>query len=289
MKKINEVFNPSKITIAGKSKIIDTKEGSYILKPKNKDIKNLYTYLNSRNFDSYPKLVDEIDDSYVYERLKEVKSPVEQKCTDMAKLLGALHTKTAYFKDISVDKVKEIYENLLNNIDYLENTLESYYNEYEPKNVLTPSANLLLANRTRLTSLIKFVKDEIESWYNLTSLKDKERVVYCHNNLSIDHYIDNKFISWDNYTVDTPILDLINLYHNDFGKYNYGTFFETYLKNFSLLEEEKKLFFITISIPKFTPFTKDEMSNSVNISKMLDYIDETEKLMRPYYSVEKKE
>ena len=207
----------------------------------------------------------------------------------MAKLLGSLHTKTAYFKDISVDKVKEIYENLLNNIDYLENTLESYYNEYEPKNVLTPSASLLLANRTRLTSLIKFVKDEIESWYNLTSSKDKERVVYCHNNLSIDHYIDNKFISWDNYTVDTPILDLINLYHNDFGKYNYGTFFETYLKNFSLLEEEKKLFFITISIPKFTPFTKDEMSNSVNVSKMLDYIDETEKLMRPYYSVEKKE
>ena len=84
-------------------------------------------------------------------------------------------------------------------------------------------------------------------------------------------------------------MDLINLYHNDFGKYNYGTFFETYLKNFSLLEEEKKLFFITISIPKFTPFTKDEMSNSVNVSKMLDYIDETEKLMRPYYSVEKKE
>ena len=82
MKKINEVFNPSKITIAGKSKIIDTKEGSYILKPKNKDIKNLYTYLNSRNFDSYPKLVDEIDDFYVYERLKEVNSPVEQKCTD---------------------------------------------------------------------------------------------------------------------------------------------------------------------------------------------------------------
>ena len=47
MKKISEVFNPKKITISGKSKIVDTDEGRFVIKKKSKDIKSLYDYLNS--------------------------------------------------------------------------------------------------------------------------------------------------------------------------------------------------------------------------------------------------
>lgn len=289
MKKISEVFNPKKITISGKSKIVDTEEGKFVIKKKSKDIKSLYDYLNSRSFTSYPALVDEIDDEYIYKAVSEPNIPIEQKALDMAKVLASLHTKTAFFKDIKEDKIKEIYENIISNITYLDNYYETIFNNLEIKEVLLPSEQVILEGRSKMKSLTEFLTKEAETWYNLTKTKEKERVVYCHNNLSIDHFIDNKFISWDHYTVDTPILDLINLYHNDFGKYNYSNFLDKYLKTFDLLEEEKHLLFLMLSFPIELKQGKNEMANTINASKVFDYINETEKLIRPYYSVENKE
>lgn len=286
MKRISEVFNPSKITISGKSKIIDTSEGKFVLKKKNKDIKSLYDYLNSRSFNSFPELVDELDDEYVYKALSEPSVPIEQKSTDMARLLANLHTKTAYFKDVSQDKIKEIYENIVSNISHIDSYYETLFNNLEIKDVLLPSEMVLLEGRSKMKSLMEFLTNEAETWYKLVSDKTKERVVYCHNNLSIDHYINNSFISWDNYTVDTPVLDLINLYHNDFGKYNYSNFLDKYLKLFDLLDEEKHLLFLMISFPIPLNMGSNEMNNTVNASKLFDYINETENLIRPYYSVE---
>ena len=88
MKKISEIFNPRKITISGKSKIVDTEDGSFVIKKKNKDIRALYNYLNSRSFTSYPELVDELDDEYVYKVVSEPEIPIEQKSLDMAKALA---------------------------------------------------------------------------------------------------------------------------------------------------------------------------------------------------------
>ena len=289
MKRISEVFNPSKITISGKSKIIDTSEGKFVLKKKNKDIKSLYDYLNSRSFNSFPELVDELDDEYVYKALSEPSVPIEQKSTDMARLLANLHTKTAYFKDVSQDKIKEIYENIVSNILHIDSYYETLFNNLEIKDVLLPSELVLLEGRSKMKSLMEFLSNEAETWYKLVSDKTKERVVYCHNNLSIDHYINNSFISWDNYTVDTPVLDLINLYHNDFGKYNYSNFLDKYLKLFDLLDEEKHLLFLMISFPIPLNMGSNEMNNTVNASKLFDYINETENLIRPYYSVENEE
>ena len=50
MKNYREIFNPTKITISGKSHILTTNEGKYVVKEKNKDIKSLYNYLNNLLF-----------------------------------------------------------------------------------------------------------------------------------------------------------------------------------------------------------------------------------------------
>ena len=184
MKKISEIFNPRKITISGKSKIVDTDEGRFAIKKKSKDIKSLYDYLNSRTFTSYPELVDELDDEYVYKVVSEPEIPIEQKSLDMAKVLSSLHTKTVYFKDISADKKKEIYENIVSNITYLEGYYETLFNNLEIKEVLLPSEQVILEGRSKIKSLTEFLTNEAENWYNLASTKTKERVVYCHNNLS---------------------------------------------------------------------------------------------------------
>lgn len=292
MKNFNEIFKPKKITLTGKSKIVDTESGKYVVKKKNKDIRSLYDYLSIRSFNNYPSLIDEYDDNYVYEYLKDGIVPINQKCVDMANLLSSLHYKTAYYEKTIVDDIKSIYELLLDNIVYFKNYNEEVFKKCEDEVYMSPSYYLLIRNRTRINGLISFLEKELEAWYKLAIDDDKERVVYCHNNLTIDHFIDGKekyFISWDNYTVDSPVLDLINLYKNDFNKYDFNVFLDTYLKGFSLNETEKKLLFLVISIPNVVYFESDEMNNTINVGKFIDYIDKTEKLIRPYYTIEQEE
>ena len=117
--------------------------------------------------------------------------------------------------------------------------------------------------------------------------KTKERVVYCHNNLSIDHCLSNTedyLISWDQYQVDTPVLDLMNLYHNDFDKYEFSNFFEVYNQRFTLNEDEKLLFFLMITLPQKIEFTNYEYDNTEKVNRLLRYIYKTEQLVRPYYT-----
>ncbi len=289
MKKVNEIFNPNKITIKGKATIVDTESGKYVIKEKQKDIKSLYNYLSSRDFTNYPQIIDEYDNNYVYEYLKDNPSPLNQKCVDMAKLLANLHYKTSYFKPIVKDEIKGVYENILSNINYFENYYQKLIDKASNKEYPSPSNYLLLRNETKINSLISYLKKELEKWYKIVINNEKERVVYNHNNLSIDHYISNYFISWDNYQIDTPVLDLINLYKNDYNKYDYSNFLENYTKRFELLEEEKLLLFIIISLPDIKYLKEDELTNTIIIGKLINYINSSEKLIRPYYSIEQKE
>ncbi len=292
MKNYREIFNPSKITISGKSKIVDTESGKYVIKSKKNDIKSLYDYLESRSFRNYPKVIDEFDDNYVYEYVSDSAIPINQKCVDMAELLANLHYKTSFFQTKVKDDVKEIYETIKGNILYMESYFEELYKRGESETYMKPSYYLILRNRSRIDSLIDYLNNELESWYNLAINEDKERVVYCHNNLSIDHFLESKekyFISWDNYRVDSPILDIINLYKNDYNKYDFRIFLDTYLKNFELNNIEKKLLFVVISIPEIKYFNHNEVDNTILSGKFIDYIDKTEKLIRPYYTIEKKE
>jgi len=286
MKNLREIFHPSKITLSGKSTIVDTESGKYVIKDKNKDIKSLFAYLDSRAFNNYPDIVDEYDNKLIYEYIDDINIPVNQKASDMANLLSNLHYKTSHYIPIVKDDIKEIYENIEGNILYFENYYNRIYTLAENEEFMRPSYYLLIRNQSKINALIKFLKDELEKWYKETINKEKTRVVYNHNNLSLDHYRNAKkdyFISWDNYKVDTPVLDLINLYHNDFTKYDFSNFLSSYLKKFSLLPEEKRLFFIVISLPKVTYFNDNEMDNTIAIGKFIDYINNTEKLIRPYY------
>ena len=285
MKNYKEIFNPRKITISGKSNILTTKEDKYVVKEKNKDLKSLFEYLNSRNFNKYPKIIDEYDNKYVYEYVKDVNMPINQKIVEEAKTLAELHYKTSYFKNIKIDDIKKIYEDIKSNILYIEDYYDRLFDKALAEEYIRPSLYVLLINSSLIRSNISFLKRELEKWYKLVSTEDKIRVVYNHNNLSIDHFINNKFISWDNYIVDSPVVDLINLYHNDYNKYDYSIFLKEYLKGYELLDYEKSLLFIMISIPQIIEFTNNEMDNTIKASKRVDYIVKTNEILRPYYMV----
>ena len=151
----------------------------------------------------------------------------------------------------------------------------------------SPSKYLFSRNYFKIKEAIKFCSDELENWYNLVQDKENVRVSVVHNNLAMDHFIDNNespvLISWDNYKIDTPVLDFVTLYHNEYLNYDFSSFLTEYLSTFELLEEEKKLLFILISIPLLVTKGNTEFENTKKMHENIIYLYKTEKLIKPYY------
>ncbi len=287
MKKIFRNEKPQKITFKGNAKILSSENEKYVIKPKKKDLKSLYDYLRTRQFHQFPDIVEEDEENYVFSYIDNVDVPINQKSSDMANLLAMLHNKTAYFIPITADYVKKISENIESNIIDIEKYYSDVFEKIAAEVVMSPSNYLLIRNSSKILANFDYIKKELNKWLKLMENKTKERVVYCHNNLSVDHCLSNTedyLISWDKYQIDTPVLDLMNLYHNDFDKYEFSNFFEVYNQRFSLNEEEKLLFFLMVALPEKIEFMEYEYDNTEKVNRLLRYIYKTEQLVRPYYS-----
>ena len=97
---LKAIYKPYRYTIKGKTTILETTSGDFIIKPKNKDINELYNYLTNRGFINFPKIIDASrDEVNVFEYVEDTKLPKEQKCEDLIELIASLHNKTSYFKE----------------------------------------------------------------------------------------------------------------------------------------------------------------------------------------------
>lgn len=290
---LTNLYKPYKITIKGNVTLLDTTSGIFACKKKNKSIEDLYSYLNSRSFNYYPELIknDRVDVD-IFKYIEDTPMPVEQKSNDLIKLVALLHNKTTYFKEVSSDTYQSIYENILNNILDIKKYYNDLFDMYIEEEYLSPSKYLFTRNFYKIDGAIEFSINELDNWFKLIKDKNKQRVCVIHNNLSLDHYLKNTneyLISWDKSRIDSPILDIIKYYKDNYLDLEFETILETYLNNFNLLEEELKLLFICISIPNKIDLNKNEFNNVNEVRKSIDYIFKAEKLIRPYYSKEKEE
>ena len=286
---LTKIYKPYKVSVKGNTKIFNCTSGNYVIKnKKNKDIKELYKYLSSRSFKYYPKLIeDNRDEVNVFEYVEDNSIDNEQKLIDLINLISLLHSKTSYYKEITNDKIKEIYEELLGRVEYLEEYLNKIIYEIEDNVFVSPSGNLILINSSKIFSSLTFLKNEIEEWYKISIDTNKMRVSIVHNNLELDHYIKNEneyLISWDNYIIDSPILDIVKLYKNVYLTMDFSNPLKVYMEKFPLNENEKKLLFIMLVMPDEINLTNNELKNISIVRKYLDYIYKTENLIRPYYS-----
>lgn len=287
---VTKIYKPYKVTKISNATILKCTNGTYVVKnKKNKDIKELYKYLNSRDFHYYPLLVeDNRSDINVFEYVEDNSIDNEQKLFDLINLVSLLHNKTSYYKEVTNDKIKEIYEELLGRTIYMEEYFNKIIFNIEDDIFISPSSNLLLNNSSKIFESLVFLKKEIEEWYKITIDSDKMRVCLVHNNLNLDHYIKSDkdyLISWDNYIIDSPIIDIVKLYKNIYINMNFSEALKLYMEKFPLNDSEKKLLFIMLVMPDEINLTNDEIKNVVTIRKYLDYIYKTENLIRPYYSV----
>ena len=268
-------------------------DGTFVIKPKNnKNIKEIFKYLDSRGFFSHPKVIDDARDGIILlEYIYDTDYPNEQKCIDMASVIASLHSKTSYTKEVTEDKYKEIYDNIKNNINSYKELYTKYVLEIEEEVFMSPSHYLFIRNSSKLFNQIKFCENEIDKWYELVRNKKEYRICTIHNNLSLSHFCKGEksvLISWDNVTKDSPILDIYKFYLNDGDSLNFKNILETYLKEFPLDDDELKLLLVLLAMPKEIIFVKNELTSCKNISILLDNLYKTEELIRPYYLVDNK-
>lgn len=268
----------------GKATLINSNKGLLILKPKIDS--NIYSYLDSRSFNYYPKKVIDDNEYDITEYIDDISMPEDQKILDLINLVSLLHNKTTYYKNVTIDDFKKNYEDIKNNIEYLSNYYNDLISIIESKVYMSPAELLLASNISIILSAISFADYELNKWYKLIENKNQRRYVVLHNNLKLDHFIKNKssyLISWDKSTIDIPIYDLYKLYKSHATSFDFKYILEKYEQNYPLLEEEKKLFFILISLPDKIDLNDNLYNSCLKINKMLDYLYKTNSLISPYY------
>lgn len=274
--RIKEEYKPYRITKKNSIYILNSSKGDIVVKDEVKiDYNKLYSYLYSRSFSYVPKIIDSYDRMVIFQYEDDLSINREQKAQDLIRLVALLHSKTAYFKDVTNDLYKEIYENLRNNIYYVSNLYDRYYKEFIEVRYYSPCMYLYLRNYSLIYNAINYCKDKLDEWFNSIKEKNRERVVLVHNNLRLEHMIKNTgdyLISWDNYDFDTPVLDLFHLYQNEWENMQFKEVLNSYNREFNLLDDEKLLLDLLISIPYAVELDGSEYENTCKIRKLINYL-----------------
>ena len=170
--------NPYRYTFKKKVIIVDTDDGPFVFKRRSpfnyNNYQMLFKYLKSRNFDYLPDLVATEEEYDVYKYIEEIETPRDQKVVDLVYLLTLLHNKTSFYREIDQDEYKEIYEKIINQLEYLYYYYTNLITFIEQNVYMSPSEYLLARNISKIYMAISFGQKEIEEWYQLVKGKTKK-------------------------------------------------------------------------------------------------------------------
>lgn len=255
--------------------IINTDLKKYIIKKSNKDI---YDYLNSRTFDYYPDTMF-LDNYLVSDYEEEIIIPDEQKILDLIDLVSLLHKKTTYYNSINENDLKQIYEDIGNDINYLLKYYDILMTNIESLEFMSPKEFYLAKNISLIYYALEKCQKQLNNWYKTFKDKTNYRVSYIHNNLTLEHFINNKLISWENSKIDIPIFDIYKLYKETYDRFDWFEIYKRYNLNFPLNKFEIELFEILIMLPNKIEFTNNEYDSTLLVTKEIIYLNKTNKLI----------
>lgn len=282
MNNIKDFVNKYDLNIRGYEeknniKIINTNKGKYVIKHKNDYDNGLYEYLINRNF-NYVLEREDFNDYEVYPYINEVNIPNPEKAVELVYILSLLHNKTTYYKEVSIDKVKEIYEKKVDEIKYLNHYYHDMQDMIEQKVYMSPAEYLLIRNISMVYSALGYSKLKLDEWYEYKIKQKKERIVLLHNKPCLEHFLvgnEKSLISWNNYRRDIPIYDFLYFYQHDYIDLEMTTLFSIYKSRFNYTKDEKLLFLSLISIPEKIMLTENNYNNCLLVSNMVKYVEKT--------------
>lgn len=286
MRVINDIFginhNVGNITKKGKCICARIDDTDVIIKKKNdNNVINSYNYLESRGFSYFPKIIYDDANYYVYQYIKNIDIPYDQRAFDLMLLLSLIHNKTTYYKQMDIDEYKKIYEDIIEQI----NTTYDYYNNLiniiESHVYMSPSEYLIARNISKIYGALLYSKNKIDEWFEIIKATSKKREVLLYNNIDINHVIRNKdlyLINFEKSKFGIPIYDLYNFYIKYSNSFDFLDLLQYYEAKYPLLKEEKMLFFVLISIPKIVKMDNSELDNCKRVKYMIDLLYKSEVL-----------
>ena len=295
-KELRELFATNniitkKITIKNNVRIIESDKEKLVIKKRSKDLTDIYKYLHSRSFERFPDLLYQTDNYDVYRYIDDTDISLEEKAEDIIKLVTMLHSKTTFYKEIDDDTYKELYESIIERIDYLVNYYGDMAEVIEKEEYMSPSHYYFIRYISKVFASLDYCRYHIDKWYKILEEKKRIRVVQLHNNLSLDHYLmennSSYLISWNKSKRDLPIYDLINMYKKYYKELDFFELIRKYEIYYPMLPEEKELFFVLISIPEKLDFRDNEYNMCKKVNKFYNYLLTSEKLIEDYLPKEK--
>lgn len=260
--------------------IIDTDHGKFVIKKKKREDKDqLYDYLLSRDFSFFLYPENDLKDPYeVYAYFDEVKIPQEEKAKDLMYVLSQLHNRTTSYRNLDLDRIKEIYEDKKKQVQYL----KLYYHDLEETMMMhvynSPAEYLLLRNMDKISNTLEYSDVLLEEWYHTITAIKKERITFTHNHLSLDHFLDSKeakLINFDYAKYNSPIYDFVTFYKNHYKELDMESLYHVYQQKFPFHKEEELLFFIELIIPWKITFTNQTYHNCILVYNLNRYLDVT--------------
>lgn len=271
-------IKPKSIKYKRSASIIVTDDKKYVMKKNNRKADS-FDYLLTRNFDHFPNVYSSIQDEVeLMDYIEERETPKEQKLEDLIYLASILHAKTTFYKTRDLDYIKEIYEDKINQISYLNTYYHDLQDMIESEVYMSPANYLLIRNISMIYYSLKKSREYLEEWYSLKKEDYKIRYVYIHGNLGEEHFIeaDNLyFISWNHSRVDFPIYDLEIFYRKSFLDISLSEILEIYESKYPLKKEEFYLLISLLLIPDKIEMIEREYLRTKQVTNLVLYLDKT--------------
>ena len=292
IKKIIKNYNitPDKYTIKKNVIIIYENNNKYVLKKNNINTVKIYNYLLSRNFNSFPKIINnDYNLGYtVYEYIENIDYPKEQKAIDIINVMSQLHNKTTYYTDVIKDEYEKTILKLKERLNYIYNYYTDLINIAEKSIYMSPKEYMLSRNISKIFSAILYCNNLIKKIEEILEDKKKKRIVLLHGNLELEHLRKNTkpfLISWDKAHEGIPIYDFYNFFEKEYSKLDFNILFIEYIKKYPLLKEEAYMLFIMISIPIKIEYYQKEKKVCEQICMLREKLFKAEEIIKSYESI----
>jgi len=287
MKTINKLKKELKCNIKKYSffdniKYVETDLGNFILKKT--DNEKVFINLERNDFDNYIDYKYEVDNYKVYPYIDDIDIDENEKGLDIIYLMSKLHNKTSFYKKISDNNIKEIYEYKKLKIKELNEYYDYLRFIIEEKNSHTPTELYFLKNMSIIFICLDMANNYLEEWYNIIKEKDSIRLSLIHNNLNLTHIVENNkpyLISWDKSKHDIPIYDFVKFYKNNFNDLDFINLLNIYKNNVNLSNEELYLLYVEILMPNKIILDNTEIKNIYDLTYQNIYLNKS------YYLVSK--
>lgn len=256
-------------------KVVETEEGKFFITPKCNDKKQVFRYLEQKDFPFFLPMKNSFRDSYeVYPYVEDDILPAD-KALDLIHILSLLHIKTTTYQTVVMDNVKELYESVSRQIQDKIDYYQKLQDDIENHIYMAPDEALFMKNVSLFYQNFQKSREYLELWYEMKKSQKEERVVFLHKQPCLLHFVDQKtpyFTHWDLSDKGYVIYDFLYFYKKDYMIVEMNPLFQIYQSKYKFTEDEMLLFFCLLLLDEKVEFiSSNHYESTIVVQRHVSY------------------